>query len=620
MRKKKIWKYKQFGRPEYADQVNEYATGIGVTGPVASLLLNRELDSQEKAAVFFNPDLEHLWDPFSMKDMEKAIRKVSRVIQSGAPIMIFGDYDVDGTSGTALLTWFFRDNGVPVNYYIPDRETEGYGLSRQGIDRARDIGAGLIISCDCGINAFREIKYANSVAGGQIPIIITDHHRPPAELPDAYAVLNPNRPDCDYPFEGLSGCGVAFKFAQALCRAFTEGDNPLPAAHPPSRQEPWSTGRLFTHLDLVALATAADMVPVTGENRVLVSEGIKQLQRSNKPGLRALLAVSGLDRRVQDGDDLNVGNIVFQVAPRINAVGRLGSANRAVDLLITESRKEATALAKVLDQENRERRKIEQSTFDESIYLVQSKYPRLSRGRQRAVILWEDGWHQGVIGIVASKLKEKYHLPVIVIAVNDGLGKGSARSIVGFDLYDAFTECADYFQGYGGHAMAAGLSIHPEQLEAFEDQFQHIASRDITEEMLTPKLTLDTDIRFTEIGSQLMQALERLGPFGPGNMRPTFGARNLTVAGLPRIVGENHLKFKVKQGRKMLDAIGFQMGEYYELLIKNEPIDLAFVVEKNAWNGRVYTQLNVRDIVLTRDNSSLPSSQEHVPEESPGDR
>ncbi len=610
MRKKKIWTYKQFGRPEHADQVNEYAAGLGIAEPVASLLLNRKLDSKEKASAFFNPDIEHLWDPFSMKDMERAIRKVAQVITAGDPILVFGDYDVDGTSGTALLTWFFRDNGVPVDYYIPDRETEGYGLSKQGIDRAREIGAGLIISCDCGINAFREIDYAKSVAGGEIPVIITDHHRPPAELPEAYAVLNPNRPDCDYPFKGLSGCGVAFKFAQAMCREFTDGEHPLPPHRTGSRQEAWSTARLFTHLDLVALATAADMVPVTGENRVLVSEGIKQLERSNKPGLRALLSVSGLERKVQEGDDLNVGNIVFQVAPRINAVGRLGSANRAVDLLITESRKEATALANVLDQENTERRKIEQSTFDESIYLVQSKYPNLNRSKLRSIILWEDGWHQGVIGIVASKLKEKYHLPVIVIAVNDGLGKGSARSIVGFDLYDAFTECAEYFQGYGGHAMAAGLSIHPERLEVFEEHFQRIASRDITPEMLIPKLTLDTDIRFTDIGSQLMQALERLGPFGPGNMRPVFGARDLTVAGLPRIVGENHLKFKVKQGRKMLDAIGFQMGEYYELLIKNEPIDLAFVVEKNAWNGRVYTQLNVRDIVLTKDNPN--SADEEV--------
>lgn len=608
MRLKTTWKYRPFGRLAAEDRVANFASGIGVTKPVAILLLNRNLDTQEKASTFFNPDFEQLWDPFLMLDMEKAVDKVARVIRSGKPILVFGDYDVDGTSGTALLTWFFRDNGVPVEYYIPDRETEGYGLSTRGIDRAREIGAGLIVTCDCAINAFQEIEYANSVAGGQIPVIITDHHRPPDILPDAYAILNPNREDDPYPFKGLSGCGVAFKFAQAMCMAYSEGESPVSSNHrhgSRSSDRLWSKGRLFSHLDLVALATAADMVPVTGENRVLVSEGIRQLQRSNKPGLRALLEVSGLHKKLRDGQELNVGNIVFQMAPRINAVGRLGSANRAVDLLITENAKEAKALAKVLDQENAERKKIEQETFDASIYLVQSKYPDLATGDPPALILWEEGWHQGVIGIVASKLKEKYHLPVVVIAVNEGMGKGSARSITGFDLYDTFSECAHHFEGYGGHAMAAGLTIRPNVLEDFEEQFQAIARRDITQEMRTPNLALDLDITFSDIGSQLMQTLERLGPYGPGNMRPVFGARQLQVTGLPRIVGENHLKFKVKQGRTLLDAIAFQMGEYYELLIKNEPVDLAFVLEKNHWNGRVYTQLNVRDIVLSGENKSL---------------
>jgi len=588
MRQKKTWKYKQFGQPEYVDEVREYARNLGLIEPVATLLLNRELDSKEKASVFFNPDFEHLWDPFLMEDMEKAVDKVAEIVVSGKPVLVFGDYDVDGTSGTALLTWFFRDNGVPVEYYIPDRETEGYGLSAKGIDYARQIGAGLIISCDCGINANEEIEYAGSEAGGEIPVIITDHHRPPEVLPDAYAILNPNLPGCAYPFKGLSGCGVAFKFAQAICTAFTEKD-PTPSDQYNYEKGRWSMQRLYTHLDLVALATAADMVPVTGENRVLVSEGIRQLHQSNKPGLRALLSVSGLEQKIRDGHDLNVGNIVFQVAPRINAVGRLGSADRAVDLLITENERKAKSLAKILDQENTQRRKIEQETFDESVYQIQSKYSGLTNGKHQAIVLWQNGWHQGVIGIVASKLKEKYHLPVVVIAVNDGKGKGSARSITGFDLYDAFTECADYFEGYGGHPMAAGLSIAPDRLEDFEEQFQEIARRDITPD---------------HIGSQLMQTLERLGPFGPGNMRPVFSARNLEVAGLPKIVGENHLKFKVKQGRTMLDAIGFRMGEYYELLIKNEPVDLAFVVEKNNWNGRVYTQLNVRDIVLSKENQT----------------
>jgi single-stranded-DNA-specific exonuclease len=591
MRKLTRWKYRDFGLPEAREQVAEYANNIGVIDPVGAILLNRSLDSKEKAKDFFNPELEQLWDPFLMADMKKGISLVNDVVQSGKTILIFGDYDVDGTAGSALLTWFFRDNNVPVDYYIPDRETEGYGLSRQGIDRAKEIDAGLIITCDCGINAFEEINYA---AGLNIPVIITDHHRPGEELPGAFAVLNPNRPDCDYPFKGLAGCGVAFKFAQGMCRSFQ--DSSLSAI------ADWNEERLFTHLDLVALATAADMVPVVGENRILTSRGVEQLHYSNKPGVRALLSVSGLDQKINEGKGLNVGNIVFQIAPRINAVGRLGSATRAVDLLTTKSRKEAKAFAKILDQENTERRKIEQETYDSAIYQIQSKYPSLTSDKQRAIVIWDDDWHQGVIGIVASKLKEKFNVPVVVISLTDGIGKGSARSIYGFDLYDAFTECEEYFENYGGHAMAAGLSIRKESLDVFEQQFQDIAHREISDEMLIPSLTLDTDIQFRHIGSQLMQMLERLGPYGPGNMRPVFGARNLKVTGLPRIVGENHVKFKVKQGRTLLDAIAFQMAEYYELLIKNEPVDLAFVVEKNEWNGRKYTQLNVRDIVLSSEN------------------
>ncbi|MCF7805702.1 MAG: single-stranded-DNA-specific exonuclease RecJ [Candidatus Marinimicrobia bacterium] len=591
MRKKKLWKYREFGQAKNQETVRSYADNIGVIPPVASILLNRNLDSKEKADTFFNPSFDHLWDPYMLAGMEKAIEKVADVISSGEKLLIFGDYDVDGTSGTALLTWFFRDNLVDVDYYIPDRESEGYGLSKQGIEYARDIGASLIITCDCAINAFEEVDYANELG---IPIIITDHHRPPESLPDAAAILNPNRIDCEYPFTGLCGCGVAFKYAQAMCRAFSGGAGP--------NDGDWSEERLFTHLDLVALATAADMVPVTGENRMLVHAGIQQLPKSNKPGLRALIKVSGLEKKLQEGADLNVGNIVFQIAPRINAVGRLGSATRAVDLLTTENRREAKSLAKILDQENTARREIERSTYDSAIYLVQSKYPKLSSGEVRSLVLWEEDWHQGVIGIVASKLKEKYHLPIVIISLDNGVGKGSARSISGFDLYDAFTECADHFIGYGGHAMAAGLSIETENLEQFEEQFQRIAAREITDDMLVPGLTLETDIRFTDVGSQMMQMLQRLGPYGPKNMRPVFGARNLSVAGLPRIVGENHLKFKVKQGRTMLDAIAFQMGEYYELLIKNEPIDLAFVVEKNRWNGREFIQLNVRDIILSKEN------------------
>ncbi len=593
MRKKAQWNYRTYGLADRQTEVASYAEELGVLDPVAAILLNRELDSHEKAVEFFNPSTDNLWNPALLADVEKAVSMVAEVIRAGKSILIFGDYDVDGTAGTALLTRFFKENNVPVHYYIPDRETEGYGLSKQGIEAAAELGVGLIITCDCGINAFEEIAYAAAL---NIPMIITDHHRPAEKLPPAHAILNPKRQDCAYPFEGLCGSGVAFKYALAMCRTFRE----LPGLD----MGEWSEERLFTHLDLVALATAADMVPVTGENRVLVSEGLRYLQQSNKPGIRALISVSGLKKKLGDNGDLNTGNIVFQIAPRINAVGRLGSASRAVALLVTDDRREAEDLAKVLDDENTTRRGIEQETFESAVYQAQSKYPDLHRDSHRAIVLWDEGWHQGVIGIVASKLKEKYHLPVVIIAINNGVGKGSARSIDGFDLYDAFTECADHFTGYGGHAMAAGLTIPLAALEPFEAQFQAVAERDITENMLIPEITLETDLHFTQINSQLLEMLRRLGPYGPKNMRPVFGARELKVTGMPRIVGENHLKFKVQQGRSVLDAIAFQMGEYYELLIKNEPVDLAFVVEKNEWKNRVYIQLNVRDIVLSKDNAS----------------
>ena len=592
MRKKTQWTYRKFGQSGKRSEVSAYAEQLGVSEPVAAVLLNRDLDSQQKAATFFNPSLEDLWDPVLLADIDKAVARVAEVIRAGESLLIFGDYDVDGTAGTALLTRFFQENNVDVHYYIPDRETEGYGLSRQGIDRAHELGAGLIITCDCGINAFEEISYASSL---NIPMIITDHHRPADTLPDAFAVLNPKRTDCDYPFEGLCGSAVAFKFALAMCRTYRD--------LPDMRMGEWSEERLFSHLDLVALATAADMVPVTGENRVLVSEGLRYLQNSRKPGIQALISVSGLQEKLKGDRDLNVGNIVFQIAPRINAVGRLGSASRAVELLVTENRREAEKLARVLDDENTARRGIEHETFEAAVYQVQSKYPDLHRRSHRALVLWDEGWHQGVIGIVASKLKEKYHLPVVVIAINNGIGKGSARSIDGFDLYDAFSECSEHFTGFGGHAMAAGLTISPDSLESFEQAFHSVANREISDEMLVPELTLETDIRFTHVNNQLMEMLQRLGPYGPQNMRPVFGARELSVTGMPRIVGDNHLKFKVKQGRSVLDAIAFRMGEYYELLIKNEPVDLAFVVEKNEWNNRVYTQLNIRDIALSKENS-----------------
>ncbi len=536
---------------------------------IARVLANRNILNPNLARPFFTPNLDMLHNPYLMQDMDKAVERVLKNIKSGKPIMVFGDYDVDGTTGAAALYLAFQKFGADVTYYIPDREKEGYGLSYHGIEVAKDIGIDLIITCDCGINAFVQVDFANEQ---NIDLIITDHHTTDTELPKAHAILNPKRKDCEYPFKGLCGGGVAFKLITAVGNELniplTDYEEIIP---------------------LITLGIAADVVPIKDENRVLVHHGLNILKNLEKPGLKTLLELAGLKGHI------SVGQLVFSIAPRINAAGRLGDANRAVELLVTDDQDKARLLAKELDNENKRRQIIQQAVVDEALLKVNAE---ADLKNENALVLANAGWHPGVVGIVASKIKEEFNRPTIIIALENGSGKGSARSVAGFDLYEALTACKTHLDGYGGHPMAAGLTLSNQKLEDFKKAFIDFANERLTKENLQATLTLDSEMALQDITPRFMEFLDKLSPYGPGNMRPKFAIRNVEIAGVPKVIGKTgeHIRFKIKQGLKSYPAVGFGLSNKYEMLITGQPVDIACVVETNEWQGNTSIQMNVRDI------------------------
>ena len=536
---------------------------------IARVLANRNILNPNLARPFFTPNLDMLHNPYLMQDMDKAVKRVLTNINSGKPIMVFGDYDVDGTTGAAALYLAFQKFGADVTYYIPDREKEGYGLSYHGIEVAKDIGIDLIITCDCGINAFVQVDFANEQ---NIDIIITDHHTTDTELPKAHAILNPKREDCEYPFKGLCGGGVAFKLITAIGNELniplTDYEEIIP---------------------LITLGTAADVVPIKDENRVIVHHGLNILENLEKPGLKTLLELAGLKGHI------SVGQLVFSIAPRINAAGRIGDANRAVELLVTDDQDKARLLAKELDNENKRRQIIQQAVVDEALLKVNAE---ADLKNENALVLANAGWHPGVVGIVASKIKEEFNRPTIIIALENGSGKGSARSVAGFDLYEALTACKTHLDDYGGHPMAAGLTLSNKKLEDFKKAFINFANERLTEENLQATLTLDSEIALQDITPRFMEFLDKLSPYGPGNMRPKFAIRNAEIAGAPKVIGKTgeHIRFKIRQGLKSCSAVGFGLSNKYEMLITGQPVDIACVVETNEWQGNTSIQMNVRDI------------------------
>ena len=563
------WKIKQPSEDHVASLKKEFNT----SEIIAKVLANRGIESLKSSHNFFNPSNDQLHDPFMMKNMDIAVDRISKNIQNQKPILIFGDYDVDGTTGASLLYLGLKDLNAIVEHYIPHREKEGYGLSSGGIDYAQSVGADLLITCDCGINAFQPVDYANEHG---VDIIITDHHIPDKKLPNAYAVLNPKQKGCEYPFKGLCGCGVAFKLISALSEKSGIGQN---------------VG--LNYLDLVALATSADMVPILDENRVLVHGGLDQLEESKSPGIHQLLVQTGLV-----GESLNVGKLVFGLAPKINAAGRMGDANRTVELLTTSDKTQAEELASILVRENKRRQLIQEDIVNDAIRLVHSQ---VDLENNKVVIIGSKGWHPGVVGIVASRIKDEFSRPAIVIAFDkEGIGKGSARSIPNLDLYEALSYAAKFLEGYGGHPMAAGLTVREDKFENFKSLFLRNVNKILTNDDLIPAISIDGEMALTDINSRFMRFLEKLGPFGPGNMRPKFVSRNLSISGQPRLMGNGeHIRFIVSQNGRNYPAVGFKLSSHYGDLIRGVPVDIAYVVEVNQWQGQSNIQLNVRDIQLS---------------------
>ncbi len=551
------------------ETVENFAKLLNVPKIISQILLNRGIDTFDKAKLFFRGKLEHLHDPFLLPDMDQAVARIIRAIRQQEKILIYGDYDVDGITAVSLLYLLLRKLGADVIYYIPNRIKDGYGITIAGIKEALQQQVNLIVSVDCGITAIQEVEFARQAG---MDVIISDHHEPGAELPSACAVLNPKCHHSSYPFHELAGVGVAYKLGQALIRTLKLDDSLI--------QE---------YVDLVAIGSAADIVPLVDENRILVRAGLQQLNKTDRPGLKALLQVTGMLNK-----PLSTGQVVFILAPRINAVGRLGNATCAVELLTTDNAARALEIANVLEAENRLRKNIDEETFKMAQQMVDEKF---NLSDYYGLVLDQDGWHPGVIGIVASRVVEKYYRPTIMISTDENIGKGSARSITGFDIYQALKKCEDLLIGFGGHKYAAGLTIDRANIDRFRRRFNEIAIEQLNEDLLTPKLRIEGELKFNEISPRLLQILKLMAPFGPHNMRPVFLSQKLQVVGTPAVVGNNHLKFKVRQNGIVLDAIGFNLGD---LLYRIDPgvsnLDMTYVIEENTYSGRSTLQLRVKDL------------------------
>jgi single-stranded-DNA-specific exonuclease len=561
--------------PPDAGIVATLAKEINVPESIAKILVFRGIIDYDRAKEYFRPSLTQLHDPFLLGGMDLAVKRILKAIESQERMFVFGDYDVDGTNGAAMLYLFLRERGGVVEYYVPDRLREGYGISNQGIDRALELGVSLFLAIDCGITAVDQVEYASEHG---LDVIICDHHEAGQTLPRALAVLDPIIPGEKYPFKCLSGCGVGFKLIQGIAK--TLGDETL----------------VTPFLDFVTLASTADIVPLTGENRILVKIGLESINAAPRPGIKALIESAGL----RPGH-ITTGQIVFALAPRINAVGRLGDATRAVRLLTSEDPEEARGLAQVLEEENKNRRRIDEDTFADAQQLAEDG---LYLDSDPAIVLHQEHWHPGVVGIVASRMVERYYKPAIMMATVDGVAKGSARSVSGFDIYEALKRCEDKLLQFGGHKYAAGVTVDLDRLDEFRDAFNAAVKDLMAEELKTPEIRIDLEIGLADITPWFIKLLREFAPFGPNNTRPTFLSRDLEVAGNPRIVGRNHLRFRVRQNGVVFDAIGFGLGE----MLPRVPVgrrDLAcvYTVEENEWNapsgtrsGDPVPQLKIKDL------------------------
>ena len=531
------------------------------------LLVARGIETFEEAHRFFRPQLQHLHDPFLMKDMDKAMERLSSALNNKEKILVYGDYDVDGTTSVAIIYSFFKPVYPYIDIYIPDRYLEGYGISFQGIDYAKDNNFSLIIALDCGIKAMEQIDYANSKG---IDFIICDHHRPGAELPKAVAILDPKREDCNYPYKELSGCGIGYKLLQAYCQKY--GDD---------------VDRLNGLLDLVAVSIAADIVPMTGENRVLAYHGLQILNNNPSPGLKQLIDLSGVKT------ELAIDDIVFKIAPRINAAGRMEDGKNAVRLLVGDS----TILhAEKLNKNNIDRKEIDLVMTKQALDMIETDPTQINR---KSTVLFNPEWHKGVVGIVASRLIDAYYRPTVILTESNGLLTGSARSIAGFDVYNAIEACSDLLDKFGGHTYAAGLTMKPENFEKFSEKFEAYVQENLLDELLTPEINIDCEIEFDVINEKFYNILKQFSPFGPNNMRPVFVTKNVMDTGHSKVGGTNHLQLYVtKPNQPQLKGIGFGMGDFMDMVQKSN-INICYVLDENVWKEKTYLQLLVKDIQPT---------------------
>ncbi len=577
-------------KPQGDDKIiDELALTLDIDKNLANLLVQRGIETFEQARDFFRPDLTLLHDPFLMKDMDKAVTRIREAFSKDEKILIYGDYDVDGTTAVALVFTFIQQFYSKVDFYIPDRYSEGYGISIKGIDFAAENGFTLILALDCGIKAIEKIEYAQSKG---VEFIIGDHHRPGDELPKACAVLDPKRADCEYPYKELSGCGIGFKFCQAL-----------------AQETGFPFEKLSKFLDLVVVSIASDIVPITGENRILAYYGLKLLNTKPRPGLEAILQFSNIRRRdlsmvSTNGNsflfskELTISDLVFLVGPRINAAGRIESGKNSVELLISKDLPAANKIAEQINKNNTERKNLDTLITQQALEMITKD---VTQSEHRTTVVYHPDWHKGVIGIVASRLTEYYYRPTIVLSMSNELITGSARSIKDFDIYDAIDSCSDLLEHFGGHKYAAGLSLKPENLEAFRTRFEEYVSNSITKDQLIPEIEIDSKLKLNSISSKFYRVLKQFAPFGPGNMSPVFETEGVIDAGHAKIVGNNHLKLSVVHpdiSGYPISSIGFQLGQYYTDINKGMCFDICYHVEENEWNGVTSLQLNLKDIKI----------------------
>ena len=589
----KRWVLKQRGD---ASLVSDIATALGIENALAELLVQRGVSTFDEAKAFFRPDLSQLHDPFLLNDMDKAIERIARARQKNEKIMVYGDYDVDGTTAVSLVYSFLKENGFEhLDYYIPDRYSEGYGISFKGIDVAHDNNFALIIALDCGIKSVDKVKYAQERG---IDFIICDHHRPGDELPPAVAVLDAKRADSSYPFDELSGCGVGFKLIQAYAKTYGI---------------PFES--LYKYLDLVTISIASDIVPIIGENRILAHFGLKLINTNPRPGIESILRVANIIRKSEsdiekNGEEpgllfnreLTISDMVFVVGPRINAAGRIESGRNSVKLLISPDMEAAASIAHTINDFNTERRTLDTQITQEALDIIEKdEWLR----KAKATVVFNPEWHKGVIGIVASRLTESYYRPTVVLTQSNGLITGSARSVKDFDVYDAIDACSDLLEHFGGHMYAAGLSLKPENLKPFRDRFNSIVAASITDEMLIPEVEVDLELNLNQITPKFLRILKQFAPFGPGNMSPVFMTRGTVDTGHARIVGKNHVKLTVFQESVRsapYSGIAFQQGEKFDAISKGQSMNICFHIEENEWNGVKSIQLNIKDIRFCEEN------------------